>query len=731
MTNTSLQAGPGGCAGNAGRVLASLFLLIFVVAGLYICGTGLRNWRADQRTRHWPTAACTITRSLVRPRGKAGAPYVWQVEYRYEYAGRPYTCDRYTLAASGSSYNYADEERLALQYPHGAHATCWVDPADPAKAVLAQGPAATSLWAVIPFGLVFAGFGAIPLWLIWSGAISGGVVQRGPAIPSTRPRGPGRVLASAFFLVFAVVGAVALWFMLLHPLLRARAAQASWLKVPCAVAYSGVAEHPGSGKDGPTYSMDVLYWYAVGGRRYWSNQFDFVGDSSGRGSKLALARRYPRGGKTVCYVNPADPLDAVLQPKLGNYGWWGALPAVFLLFGIGGLARTWVPGRRASGAASGPGASVAGSRLARPTLASPSNDMLTLRLSEGPLSRFVGFAIFAMLFDGVLALFIWQFAAGHFSGVFAVLWMLIWAAACLVLTGLTIHAAIAMFNPRVTVTLARGAVAPGASTQLQWTINGRYDRIQRLTLVLEARERATYMRGTQTSTDTHVFARVPLFETDRTDGMARGKCALHIPAGAMPTFRARNNEVRWFVIMHGEIPNWPDVKSEFEIEVPAPPPAPWGAAGEPPRELPPLAPAGAGSADVTIHTAEGRTNFEPGEPITGKVAWSLPAAPHGIEVRLFWFTRGKGTPDIQTVDQMAIEGPSMQGERAFTFHAPNGPYSFSGPLVSLLWGLEVIAEPKDRSDRIEIVCAPGGREIVPDPALTPPTPTRAAIRIGR
>jgi hypothetical protein len=733
MTNTSIQAGPGGCAGNFGRVLISLFLLIFVGAGLFICVTGVRSWRSEQRAREWPSAPCTITRSFVRPRGKSGAPYEWRVEYRYDWAGRSYTSDQYAPVSVPSSYNYADAERLLIQHPRGARSTCWVNPSDPAKAVLAQGTASMALWALIPFGLVFAAFGAIPLWLVWSGGmtISGRAAPRGKTTPLPGAAGKrGRLFPAMFFLVFAVAGAVGLWFLFVRPMLRARAAGASWAKVPCTVVYSGVAEHPGSGsKHGPTYSMDVLYSYSVGGRQYLSNQFDFLGTaSSGQARKLALARQYPRGRKTVCYVNPADPLDAVLQPNLGNNAWWAALPAIFLLVGLVGFFGMLVGGRR--GAGPGASVSVSGSRFARPTLATPSNDVLTLRMSERRLTRFVVFAIFALIFDAALVFIAREVIGGHASGwVCAGPFLLLWAAGCVGITGAAVHAGLAMFNPRATVTLARGAVAPGASAELQWTFDGRYDRIQRLTLRLEGRERATYRQGTDTRTDTNVFATVPLFETDRNDLMARGKCTLHVPAGAMHTFRAAHNEIRWFLVLHGEIPNWPDVKDEFEIEVPPPPIHPAAPLEKPPA-LPAETPARSDSF-VAIRTTDGRTAFSPGEPVAGIVSWSLPAAPRRMEVRLFWFTRGKGTQDVQIVEPIVIENAPMQGQHPFTFHAPNGPYSFSGRLISLIWGLEVLAEPKDRSDRIEIVCAPGGREIVPDPALAPAIPLKVPLVIGR
>jgi hypothetical protein len=543
-------------------------------------------------------------------------------------------------------------------------------------------------------------------------------IQAGPrgggakTVPSPTARAAaGRRVGVVVCLIIILAGVALFWAVSIRPALRVRAAIASWTKVPCTILSSNVDEHPGSGDEGTTYSVNVRYAYTVAGRRYESSRFNFFSVSTaGRDDNRAIVRRYSRGSTAACYVNPTDPADAVLEPNLGGRGWLLILPPAFvMLFGMVGLVATLRSGRRAARVG------VSNSRISG-VLPVASNETRTLRPTQRPFAGFVLRLIFALVFDGALVAFVWHLSSGHVSGLAcAALFLLFWAAACVALTAAAVHAGLALFNPRATVTLARGAVPPGGSAELQWTFDGRYDRVQRLTLRLEGSERATYRQGTDTRTDTNVFATVPLFETDRNDLMVRGKCILHVPAGAMHTFRAAHNEIRWLLVLHGQIPHWPDVKSEFEIEVP--PPAIQPAA---PSEKPPALPAESAARPdsfVAIRTTDGRAAFSPGEPIAGIVTWSLPAIPKRVELRLFWFTRGKGTEDAQIVEQVAIDNPPIQGQHPFMFRAPNGPYSFSGKLISLIWGLEVLAEPKDRSDRIEIVCAPGGREIVPAPAV--------------
>lgn len=116
-----------------------------------------------------------------------------------------------------------------------------------------------------------------------------------------------------------------------------------------------------------------------------------------------------------------------------------------------------------------------------------------------------------------------------------------------------------------------------------------------------------------------------------------------------------------------------------------------------------------------------RTTFEPGEEIAGDVWWQLDAPPRAMELRLFWFTRGKGTEDVGVAETVRFDHPQTDESRSFRFRLPAAPYSFSGQLITLSWALELVAEPSRDVARQEITVAPGGREVrlesVPDDGL--------------
>lgn len=124
---------------------------------------------------------------------------------------------------------------------------------------------------------------------------------------------------------------------------------------------------------------------------------------------------------------------------------------------------------------------------------------------------------------------------------------------------------------------------------------------------------------------------------------------------------------------------------------------------------------------IRLGLRENQTAFRPGEAIAGAVLWELPGAPELAEVRLVWFTRGKGTEDGATVETVKLDAPPAADTREFSFAAPNGPYSFSGTLIALIWAIEFVAKPGSAFERIEITIAPEGREIllpkIPQPKL--------------
>ena len=116
------------------------------------------------------------------------------------------------------------------------------------------------------------------------------------------------------------------------------------------------------------------------------------------------------------------------------------------------------------------------------------------------------------------------------------------------------------------------------------------------------------------------------------------------------------------------------------------------------------------SEPLTIAPARGDSSRKPREVLELVARWSLPSAPRSLEIRLFWFTRGKGTEDVGVVATERVPAPGGNGEHRVRFTLPDAPYSFSGGLISLIWAVELVAD--ETAARWEFVLAPEGREIL-------------------
>jgi len=116
---------------------------------------------------------------------------------------------------------------------------------------------------------------------------------------------------------------------------------------------------------------------------------------------------------------------------------------------------------------------------------------------------------------------------------------------------------------------------------------------------------------------------------------------------------------------------------------------------------------------IEVQTEGGRTAFEPGESITGSASWDLPGPPSSLDVCLIWIAKGAGTQESGVGARVAIDAPQSRDRRNFELPAPDGPYSYAGRLLSIVWSVEVQAEPGGRSGRAELVIAPGGQPLLP------------------
>jgi hypothetical protein len=115
--------------------------------------------------------------------------------------------------------------------------------------------------------------------------------------------------------------------------------------------------------------------------------------------------------------------------------------------------------------------------------------------------------------------------------------------------------------------------------------------------------------------------------------------------------------------------------------------------------------------NMRLGLRDNRATFNPGEMLDGAVLWESPEKPTLAEVRLLWFTRGKGTEDGEVVETVTFDNPQVGDTRQFTIRLPNAPYSFNGKLIALTWAVELFIEPGDHFQRVTFTMGPGGEEV--------------------
>lgn len=399
---------------------------------------------------------------------------------------------------------------------------------------------------------------------------------------ASRSLSPGCLVG--FFSLFLLFGLGFLAFFLL-PAVKVWKAR-SWTATRCTVLASEVESH--SDSDSTTYSVAVRYRYQVDGTSYESHRYEFLGgSSSGYEHKQEIVERYPPGSRPICWVDPEDPSQAVLERGLTRGYFFALIPAVFVLVGGGGVAfallsgrrrrperaTPWLPENRGEPAVTAPsstGGFTAGTGFA--DAGTESAGPVILQAHSTPIGKLVVIILIAAFWNGITGVFVWQVIRGWRTGtgegtgclaLFLVPFVLIGVA---LLLGIP-YQFLALFNPRLHLTLSSASLELGGSARLSWSFTGFPGRIRHLRIELEGREEATYRRGTSTHTDRQAFATLAVVDTSERLEIAAGEAAVTVPADTMHSFAATHNRIVWTLKVAGDIRRWPDVGEEFDLVV--------------------------------------------------------------------------------------------------------------------------------------------------------------------
>ncbi len=381
-----------------------------------------------------------------------------------------------------------------------------------------------------------------------------------------------------FFAVFATVaGGILAYAAMIRPVALIVSAR-SWVPTPCTIIASAVKEHPGS-EGGSTYSVEITYSYLFRGKPHQSDRYDFsTGSSSALGWRNAVVDSLPPGRVTTCYVNPRDPSQAVINRAPSLELLWGLLPLLFFVIGLsilGGAGWWYLVGRRRGHAFPVP----VGQAFTRNLAAARDNSIptsddkgpITLQPEISRWAEILGALFVTLFWNGIVSVFVFHVDKFQVGVGFGWSRLLVWAfltpflAAGLYMMGWLGMLVLGLFNPQPVLTLSRARVPLGGKARLAWSLDGRWDTVESLTIRLKGCEAGDVPKFG--SSGGHVFHDELVLERRLPDEVAAGEVEFAIPANLMHSFASKHAAIVWKLAVVGRIPWWPHVRANFPIRV--------------------------------------------------------------------------------------------------------------------------------------------------------------------
>lgn len=526
------------------KLFMSVIMLGFVAGGGFLTFQAAKDFASVIASRSWQSTPCKILRSRVPEK----SPYQFTVSYSYNFNGTPFTGQSLYEGYAGSE-DYYDAQKIRERYPKGSTSTCLVNPADPQQSALQQ----RSLWRglVILFPLLFVVVGVGVMYLIWRKAP--------PPRSNVRLRHP-KLVIGLFFAVFFISGAAVLGFFV-PSLLRGLAAK-NWPHVPAVIVQTGVASHTTHSKHGShtSYNVTVLFHYTYQGQRLTSSRYQLVkSSSSSYADQQNIANALLKQKNTICYVNPADPDDAVLDLSFASAVAAAGLMSI-LFMGIGGSGVFWVVRQARS----------AHHAKILAHLSPAQTGPAELKPAMSANLKFAAILAPALFWNGIVSVFLcaiipeWQ--RGRTDMLFPFIFVSVFALIGLAMLFSAIRKSAMLFYPRGRLGLNRHPLQLGQLAELHWEMDGRHDRITRLKL------RVAGFRSTQVPIGLPAFRRfIPfwsqdLLDTTRPAEIRAGHCALLIPPDALPA-ASGTGTIWWAILLDADISKPSDLQEEFPFQV--------------------------------------------------------------------------------------------------------------------------------------------------------------------
>ncbi|MCC6953367.1 MAG: hypothetical protein IT290_04550, partial [Deltaproteobacteria bacterium] len=321
--------------------------------------------------------------------------------------------------------------------------------------------------------------------------------------------------------------------------------------------------------DGTNYVGHLIYSWETKGSQYSSARRSFFGNVGGTRSEIQeYLDAHPVGSKIACFLDPATPTDAVLERGFRLKMAIGLIPLFAFFIGyrmfVWGIRRPQSPfASRSTVTAIGPNGTSMSIGVSGP---------LELKPEISRSTSFVGTLFFALVWNGIVSIFLYNIykdwgSSGIHWGI--ALFMFPFVVIGVLLIVAVPFAFLGMFSPKLNLRVNSGVVRIGDRMQLSWNVDGKAERVSKLTFELIGQEEATYRRGTDSVTDKNVFFTAQQSTTNVSGSLARGEISFEIPATTVPSFQSPsgNNKIAWSVKVTGEVIRFPNFTDVYPIPV--------------------------------------------------------------------------------------------------------------------------------------------------------------------
>lgn len=349
----------------------------------------------------------------------------------------------------------------------------------------------------------------------------------------------------------------------------------SWQQIPCTIQESRLGVATGPKRDGRESRIEVTYTYSLRGKEYSSSRYDLLGayTTTDQREKREILARYPKGTRTLCWVNPENPREAVLKRDFSADYLVGSLFSLFIPAGLSAIGWSlfhifggpeWERRRR----------------KAHRSRETPEEAVQRRLKPRVPITRTViGGSVLAVIWNGAVWIMLSRIIEGWRRGapdgcltLFVIPFLLVG----LLLIWATVAPIVMLFNPPLKLTISRTTLRPGQSAILQWKIHGKAERVRRLRVLLHAPNSGGIFDNSDTEDDAETnpeldtatdWDTLTIVDTDQPMLIAEGTAEIKIPAEASSLFDEEDDKLVWMLKTYCEIPRWPDSVEEHAITV--------------------------------------------------------------------------------------------------------------------------------------------------------------------